>query len=1103
MTRHKLILIITSLLLLPSSRATAEEDPLRVITERLLRSEIIIVIDTSGSMNVKPNPYHNMGADCGGNRTLSVDLCGDGHCSGIEGSAANLCTTDCNCSNSWPAPQACSTTKCEVNPWSAIVPSRMYMVKRVLYNLLPEIRNAVNFGLVGFYQSGYWRYYAANCATTKTVSEYFPKEYLTYIGGWDTTSNFPKTSFTYQGTTYTRLDQSSVGLTVDKDSRYARNDNVAIGNRFKWTTAGNTYSSGGFTWEYRGTYYAFTRCGLNTGSYTTQTAYLGPQFTNTFGTWVHSPMYFAWSNPWYGTSQADQGLSFSNSGRVIENLEHVQTQVAQDLKLRRILINMNNQANGGLRPRGGTPTGPAIATAHTHFLARYNGTGPFSSVGADPQNACRARFVLVLTDGQANSGINPATAAANLYNDSTFDIRVKTFVVGLPGLPSSAVSQLDSIADRGDDGQANSSTSAYVASNESELLEGIRDALFEMVSGNYTNVASGVTTTGDSTTVGDMAITPSTDYPGWRGHLRGLDMTTTPPTEIWDAGQEINSMNWWDRKIFTGYPDTYGNHNPVPLLCSSPSGTVNYDGTCGVGTVGVSQIWAEYATPPAKAQVEATVKWLVGENRTWRLGPIFRSAPAIIGRPPIYNISNHQIFRKMHYTRDRLVYVTSNDGILHAFRAANGVEAFGYVPPTLWPQIYQLWQANGQDVDPTQFQWILASSARVEDIPQSCSPAPQQCFWNTELILGMGPGATTLIGMDITNPSTCTATGCTTHTPPFTITKHSRDTSATWPSHVAYTWSAPTLFYESTGNGPSPRMGMGSGYAGSPGEYYNYFGTFPPTGSALSGHGWSQQSGSGALVDYGMTPDTASAVDFNNNRRIIATYQADLKGRIYRYTSGNSSSGAVILNGGTANPIYYSPAVYHKGSNEVLLAAISNAQDEAAPAPGGITTLYMRSETNGTPEGPSGNDYITCRVHEICTGGGACPDAIPLVCNAPSSSAKPVGQPLIVKNAISSTSSQYEVFYVVYDPPATVCETGDTWIIRIATDGTTQTLISSTQYTNTRGTGITIIGGGIDVGLTSAGIGGNQSSITAVLNNITSGSLTGTAPYIETWKEVK
>jgi len=128
----------------------------------------------------------------------------------------------------------------------------------------------------------------------------------------------------------------------------------------------------------------------------------------------------------------------------------------------------------------------------------------------------------------------------------------------------------------------------------------------------------------------------------------------------------------------------------VPLLGSS--GAVDLER--------VRAVWSLAGTPPPDADIVSTVEWLHGKDRDWKLGPVFRSAPATVGPPPsYYKVPGHSLFEKQYKTREKLIYIASNEGVLHAFRAADGSELFGYVPPHLWPRIHTLWKMGGQSSD--------------------------------------------------------------------------------------------------------------------------------------------------------------------------------------------------------------------------------------------------------------------------------------------------------------------------------------------------------------------------------------------------------------------
>ena len=1120
--------LIAAVFLTLSSPAMARVNPLKVIAERNLRTEIIVVMDTSGSMAWYPNPSTQVGTDCGGNREGTVDLCGDGLCSGSEGSSGNLCAKDCNISSHYKtdpgSPPMCDPGK--------VKRSRMFMVKRVLQTLLPEIRMSASLGLVTFKQTGYYRYYPANTtggfksewvwekqenwgwkwtkvlvkkkkkngkwkywykwkkvwtflgykwvwvekkipilATTKKVTIFLTRSEMEKRGAWDESLEAPKSTFSWNGTGYTLL--SAAGLTVGRDSLYVRSDKVDEENRFKFSVAGLAHVVGANTWRYSGSYYTYAQQPVDYNSPKVFPKYYGPQFTDANNkTWIYHR---------FNGEYESQGINGQSSGMVAEALSTSSTTAEVDEIFYRIMGRFSQAHNGGIWAWGGTPTGPAIDVARNHFVDRKVGNGPFSGVGADAASGCRKRYVLVLTDGQSNQGGSPITAVRNLFQNANFSgNEIKTLVVGLPGLPSSAISELDNMADYGDDGKKNNSKNAYYANNYGSLITVLRDAFLEMLKGDYTTTAPGVSSSDQAYVVNDTALIPSTEYPKWRGHFRAMDLTKFPSVEKWDAAKELNKVAFNKRKLYTGYPNSNGG-DPVPLF--DDSGKVNL--------TKVRAIWAVAGTPPTDSEIQKVVQWLAGKDKVWKLGPIFRSGPASVGPPPSYNVPNHHLFRSTYENRERLIYITSNDGILHAFRSKDGTEAFGFVPPNLWPQIFNLWNRGGQDSEPDRFKWLLASSPRVEDIPPAYTPGS----WRTHLTIPMGPYGKHFVSLDITDPSTCTSVSCTNNDPPFLIVGHSSELNMA--TTLGETWSVPVYYYTyPSANSPAAELAMGSGYGtGNQGSYYNRLAkTYGDNESKL-------HSGSGATVDYAVLADTAAATNNSKGRRIIATYQGDLNGRIVRYDEGNPYSSTSVISGGAGNPIYHSPALTHQGNKEVVLAAVSGSDREMDPAPNTESTLYLRSETDGTVS--MFNHRITCKVSDICSMGSGCPIAVPSNCTAPSSSATPVGSPLLIENNPAAGMFQLEAFYLLYDPPQDVCGVGDSYLLRMSTNKDKQEVVSITKYAGVRATGMTLAGAGLDLAIAKVGAGTEQASVFTVSNAIANQGGISTPPVIEVWREVR
>ncbi len=1046
-----------------------------VITERLQRAEVSIVLDTSGSMAWYPNPATRVGSDCGGNRKGTVDLCGDGMCSGSEGSSGNLCAQDCNLSSATSGP-AGSPKQCNPNN---VKNSRMFMIKRVLRNLLPDLRRSVSFGMVTFYQTGYHRYYLADTGTTKQVSVFFSRMELEALGAWNKNKERPRNYFNWNGTQYSRLNKS--GLSVKRDSLYARVDNTGIENRFKFNKAKLLHTTGSLNWSYRGTYYTFDQRPIQANVWFSSPTYRGPQFVDASGNaWVHHR---------YDHNYSSQGISAGSSGMVSVPMAASEDQAVIDNRLFSIMSKLNTARNGGIWSYGGTPAGPAIQTAESLFRARQQGTGIYAAAGADPQASCRPRFVLLLTDGQSNQGVKPWVAAQNLRLSSTFSGNpIRTLVVGLPGLPSSAVSELDRVADLGDDGISNNSQSAYVASDEAALAKVLKQVLFEIVQGDYTTTEPAVTTQQASLATQEVAVIPSTEYPGWRGQVRALDLTTTPPTELWNAGDMLQNVSYKERILFSGYPTL---NNGLPVKIMAPDGTVNINGGCsGCGGVGLRQIWKKVGTPPTNNEIRRMVEWLAGKGRTWKLPPLMHSTPAVVGMPPKYDLKSHGDFRGAYASRERLIYVASNEGLLHAFRNKDGSEAFAYLVPDALPMLYDLWRRGGQDADPSGFRWVLASSPRVEDVPSSAAFG-----WSTHLVLTMGAAGEQFVALDITDPSECHATSCTLNPAPFTVAAHSRELQTA--SVLGETWSVPALYYDYVGgsNAPDAKMSMGSGYgSGSEGNFYNHF------DSLYAAPGSTEHSSTGAQVDFAVLADTTAAINLEDRRQVMATYQADLHGRIARYTKGDNQAGSVLIDAGATHPIYYSPATFHMGNGNVLLAAASQAQDEASPPSSARTALIIRSEKDGQVD--LFNDNVTCDITDICSQKPGCPVTIPSGCVAPGATAKPVTRPLIIQNEVTANNFKYEVFYLLYEEAATACAEGSSWLVRIATDGSSQQLVSATKYQGIRATGVTPVGGGVDIAITQIGVKGKKATAFTVLQNLSTGVLSGIKPYVEVWKEV-
>ena len=162
---------------------------------------------------------------------------------------------------------------------------------------------------------------------------------------------------------------------------------------------------------------------------------------------------------------------------------------------------------------------------------------------------------------------------------------------------------------------------------------------------------------------------------------------------------------------------------------------------------------------------EDEVNWQRGEGNTRRLGPIVGSEPVIVGAPqavrrdrapyPVARGEAYSEFAAAWAGRTGVVYVNSNNGLLHAFDAGNGDEVFAYVPNKL---------IDGDQRFTTRLDARASSSGRhlsmllptptVEDaFVRLASPGARKA-WRTLLIGGLGEGGKGYFALDVTDPET-------------------------------------------------------------------------------------------------------------------------------------------------------------------------------------------------------------------------------------------------------------------------------------------------------------------------------------------------------------
>lgn len=126
------------------------------------------------------------------------------------------------------------------------------------------------------------------------------------------------------------------------------------------------------------------------------------------------------------------------------------------------------------------------------------------------------------------------------------------------------------------------------------------------------------------------------------------------------------------------------------------------------------------------------------------LGDFIFSAPLFVGTstaryPDSIESAAFSSYKSSTISRQGMVYIGGNDGMLHAFNATTGVEQWAFIPAQAFPVLKSLTDVN------YAHKYTVDGSPAVGDVFWSGS-------WKTILVTGLGQGGQGLFAMNITDP---------------------------------------------------------------------------------------------------------------------------------------------------------------------------------------------------------------------------------------------------------------------------------------------------------------------------------------------------------------
>ena len=255
----------------------------------------------------------------------------------------------------------------------------------------------------------------------------------------------------------------------------------------------------------------------------------------------------------------------------------------------------------------------------------------------------------------------------------------------------------------------------YSATNPDSLTAAIARALAGVSARTGTSAAA--TTSNPNVANGDNFVFNSTFTTSeWDGELSEftIDLVTgqlsTGPT--WTAQAQLDVKAFSTRQIYTRDSSdtngrklfTWGNLNAVEQAYFSLANISTMSQFCVAGPTCLS------ATSQIAASGLNLVQFLRGDRsneglstdatkyyrlRTHVFGDVVNAEAVYVKRSLLnYADAGYATFKATNEMRAGRVYVAANDGMLHAFDADNGAEAWAYVPSFILPQMFKLADKN-------------------------------------------------------------------------------------------------------------------------------------------------------------------------------------------------------------------------------------------------------------------------------------------------------------------------------------------------------------------------------------------------------------------------
>ena len=244
------------------------------------------------------------------------------------------------------------------------------------------------------------------------------------------------------------------------------------------------------------------------------------------------------------------------------------------------------------------------------------------------------------------------------------------------------------------------------------------------------------------------------------------------------------------------------------------------------------------------------------------------------------------------------VFVGANDGMLHAFNATTGVEAFAYIPSQMLSRLKKLSEIDyGSSANPHQY--FVDGDIAVSSTAQTTG--------HNYLVSTLGQGGKGIFGLDVTTPGS------------FATTNVLWEYFNTSDADLGYMLGRPTIAKMNDG---SMAVIVGNGYNSSGGKAVLYI--FNLTDGTILKKIDTLVTGDNGLASPGV-------FDSDNDGDIDVIYAGDLKGNVWKFDVSNSNKSlwdVAFKSGTTPEPLFI--AKDPSGNVQPITAQITVAVNDVA-----------------------------------------------------------------------------------------------------------------------------------------------------------------------------